>query len=209
MRYQPSSDFEGMILWWASMQGPKALPGNYKVKLTVDGETVLKNFEILSDPRSNATQADMKAKFDFLMKVNSKVSEAHEAITDMRSAKQQINQILEKLKANEEYKDLVEKAESINTSISEVEKALYQTKNKSRQDPLNYPIKLTNKLAHLNSLEGMSDFAPTAQSEAFRKEVTSKIDAELAKWKAIQQNTIPEFNAMVKENAVDAILLKD
>jgi photosystem II stability/assembly factor-like uncharacterized protein len=209
MRYQPSSDFEGMILWWASMQGPKALPGNYKVKLTVDGETVLKNFEILSDPRSNATQADMKAKFDFLMKVNSKVSEAHEAITDMRSAKQQINQMLEKLKANEEYKDLVEKAESINTSISEVEKALYQTKNKSRQDPLNYPIKLTNKLAHLNSLEGMSDFAPTAQSEAFRKEVTSKIDAELAKWKAIQQNTIPEFNAMVKENAVDAILLKD
>lgn len=209
MRYQPASDFEGMILWWASMQGAKALPGNYKVKLTVDGKSMESDFQILKDPRSTATMADMQAKFDFLMKVNTKVSEAHEAITKMRSAKVQIDQVIEKLKSNDKYKDLSEKAESIKTSISEVEKALYQTKNKSRQDPLNYPIKLTNKLAHLNSLEGMSDFAPTAQSEAFRKEITAKIDDELAKWKSIQQNDIPELNILVKENAVDAIILKE
>jgi hypothetical protein len=103
---------------------------------------------------------------------------------------------------------VVEKAKNINKSISEVENALYQTKNKSRQDPLNYPIKLTNKLAHLNSLEGMSDFAPTSQSELFRIEVSAKIDVELAKWKSIQQKDIPELNAMVKEKSVDAVILK-
>jgi photosystem II stability/assembly factor-like uncharacterized protein len=208
MRYQPSSDFEGMILWWASMQGPKALPGTYKVKLTVDGKAMESDFEILKDPRSTATMADMQAKFEFLMNVSAKVTEAHEAITDMRTAKEQINQVVSRLKDNDAYKEVVEKAKAINKSITEVEKALYQTKNKSRQDPLNYPIKLTNKLAHLNSLEGMSDFAPTAQSEAFRKEVTAKIDAELAKWKNIQQNNIPELNTLVKEKSVDAVILK-
>jgi len=208
MRYQPASDFDGMILWWASMQGPKALPGNYKVKLSVDGKAMESDFEILKDPRSTATMADMQAKFDFLMKVSSKVSESHEAIAEMRSAKAQINQVIDRLKDKEVFEDVVEKAKTINKSISEVEKALYQTKNKSRQDPLNYPIKLTNKLAHLNSLEGMSDFAPTAQSEAFRKEVTAKIDMELAKWKAIQMSEIPELNTLIKEKSVDAVILK-
>jgi photosystem II stability/assembly factor-like uncharacterized protein len=209
MRYQPSSDFEGMILWWASMQGPKVLPGDYKVKLTVDDKSMESDFEILKDPRSSATLADMHAKFLFLKKVNEKVSEAHEAITDMRYAKVQINQLIERYKSYNDLKEIVDKSKAINKSISEVEKALYQTKNQSRQDPLNYPIKLTNKLAHLNSLEGMSDFAPTSQSEAFRKEVTSKIDSQLLKWKKIRENELPALNQMVKEAQIDAIILKD
>lgn len=208
MRYPPASDFDGMILWWAGMNGPKALPGNYKVKLTVDGNSVEREFKILKDPGASMRIDDMQAKFDFLIKVRNKVSEAHEAITAMRSAKAQIQQVADRLTSDEDMKALVEKAELINEKISEVEKALYQTKNQSRQDPLNYPIKLTNKLAHLNSLEGMSDFAPTAQSEAFRKEVSAKIDVELEKWKDILKSDIPDFNAMVKEKAVDAVILE-
>ncbi|NEV93990.1 glycosyl hydrolase [Psychroflexus sp. YR1-1] len=207
-RYQPASDFEGMILWWASMQGPKAMPGTYKVKMTVEGESSEREFEILKDPRASMSIADMQAKFEFLMKVSSKVTEAHEAIADMRSAKAQIKQVSDRLKSDENMKGLVEKAKDINEKITEVEKALYQTKNQSRQDPLNYPIKLTNKLAHLNSLEGMSDHAPTSQSEAFRKEVSAKIDAELASWQNIRQTAIPEFNAMVKQKSVDAVILE-
>ncbi|SDG64625.1 WD40/YVTN/BNR-like repeat-containing protein [Psychroflexus sediminis] len=208
MRYQPASDFEGMILWWASMQGPKAMPGIYKVKITVDGESSEREFEILKNPKASMSIADMQAKFDFLMQVSSKVTEAHEAIADMRSAKAQIEEVSDRLKSDQNMKGLVEKAKEINEKITEVEKALYQTKNSSRQDPLNYPIKLTNKLAHLNSLEGMSDHAPTSQSVAFRKEVTSKIDAELARWQNIRQNAIPEFNAMVKQKSVDAVILE-
>lgn len=207
MRYSPASDFEGMILWWARMQGPKAIPGEYKVKMTVNNESSEHEFEILKDPRASMSIEDMQAKFNFLIKVRNKVSEAHVAITNMRSAKAQIKQISDRLNSNNDMKKLVEKAKAVNKKISKVEKALYQTKNKSRQDPLNYPIKLTNKLAHLNSLEGMSDFAPTAQSEAFRKEVSAKIDDQLIKWKQIQNTDIPEFNAMVKQNSVDAVIL--
>lgn len=208
MRYTPASDFEGMILWWSSMQGPKALPGTYKVKMTVDGESTEREFEILKSPNASMSMADMQAKFDFLMKVRDKVTEAHESITAMRYAKEQMEQVSDRLKSNEDMQTVLEKAKEINEKITEVEKTLYQTKNKSRQDPLNYPIRLTNKLAHLNSLEGMSDHAPTEQSEAFRKEVTSKIDTELAKWQAIRENDIPQFNVIVKQKSVDAVMLK-
>jgi hypothetical protein len=125
----------------------------------------------------------------------------------MRSVKDQINQLTDRLKSDENMKDLIEQAKTINDKISDIETALYQTKNESRQDPLNYPIKLTNKLAHLNSLEGMSDFAPTEQSKAFRKEVTAKINDELAKWQHIQQKDIPKLNLLVKEKAIDAVIL--
>lgn len=207
MRYPPASDFDDMILWWASMQGPLALPGNYKVKMTVNGESLIREFEILKDPRASMSITDMQAKFDFLIKVRDKVTEAHEAIAKMRLAKVQINQILSRLESSKDFKDLKEKTKAIYEKISDVEKALYQTKNESQQDPLNYPIKLTNKLAHLNSLEGMSDFAPTAQSKAFREEISTKIDIELAKWRDIKQNDIPEINALVKQKSVDAIIL--
>jgi len=104
-------------------------------------------------------------------------------------------------------KDIVEKAKAIDKQMSVVENELYQTKNKSRQDPLNYPIKLTNKLAHLNSLMGIGDGAPTKQAEEFRQEVTQKIDMQVNEWKTIKDKDIPELNRMVREKQVDAIML--
>jgi hypothetical protein len=207
MRYAEASDFEGMILWWASMQGPQAVPGNYKVKLTVDGESQEQEFEILKDPRTTATLADMQAKFDFLMEVRDKVSETHEAIADIRRVRKQMQQVTEKVKGQEDMKDVVEKAKEIDKKMKAVEEELYQTKNQSRQDPLNYPIKLSNKLAHLNSLEGMSDFKPTKQSLSFQKEVSSQIDAQLSQWKEILEKEVPAFNELVRQKAVDAIIL--
>lgn len=79
-----------MILWWASMNGQEALPGNYKVKMTVDGKSIEREFKILKDTGSSMRIDDMQAKFDFLIKVRNKVSDAHEVITAMRSAKAQI-----------------------------------------------------------------------------------------------------------------------
>ncbi len=207
MRHAPATGFDGMILWWAGLQGPRALPGTYKVKMTVNGEAQEQTFEILKDPRLTATDADMQAKFDFLRNVGSKVSEAHEAIANMRAANAQITAMTARLKDKEAHKEVLDQAKALQDKMKAVEEALYQTKNRSGQDPLNFPIKLTNKLAHLNSLEGGSDFAPTTQAEAFRQEVTAKIDAELAKWKEIVEKDVPAFNQLVKQKAIDALIL--
>ena len=67
---------------------------------------------------------------------------------------------------------MVKKALELQKQFGEIETSLYQTKNKSNQDPLNFPIKLTNKLGHLNSLVGMGDFGPTEQDIAVKNELT-------------------------------------
>jgi len=97
-------------------------------------------------------------------------------------------------KEDEHVKNLVEKAKTLGEQFSEIEKALYQTKNRSGQDPLNFPIKLTNKLAHLNSLVSMDDFPPTKQDIAVKNELTQQINTELVKFDQLVSDEISAFN---------------
>ena len=207
MRYPKAEKFEGMILWWASLDGPRALPGNYKVKLTVNNQSNEANFEILPDPRSTATPEDLKAQFNFLISVRDKLSETNLAIKDIREVRKQINLVADRMKDNESMKELTDMSKAILEKMKEIEESLYQTKNQSRQDPLNFPVRLNNKLGHLNSLSGMGNFKPTDQDVAFRNEVIQRIDDELQKLKSIFEKDIPAFNKMVKEKSIDAIII--
>ena len=137
--------------------------------------------------------------------MNDKVTEAHEAIIEIRKVKGKI------AKLKEEYKDaedLITEASRIDSLIGNVEKALYQTKNQSRQDPLNFPIRLNNKLAHLNSLTGRGEFPPTAAAFAVKEEMEGLIDVELAKYKSIRETDIPALNAMIRSKNLDYIKLE-
>ena len=207
MSYPDAKRFDGMILWSGSMAGPKAVPGTYKVTLSRNGEEMSHNFGIKQVPNSESSLADIQAQFDFVTSVNDKVTEAHQAIIDMRSLKKQIKTYTSMID-DQEIKDYASKMDSI---MNVVENELYQTKNRSRQDPLNFPIKLTNKLAHLNSLAQMrtSDFPPTQQAIAVRDEMVMKIDNQLDQFTLVKQIMVPKLNQMIKEKALDVIILKE
>lgn len=210
MRYPEADRFDGLILWASSLNGPRALPGNYTVRLTVNGKVQETQFEILKDPRSDATDADMKAQFDFAQEVLTKVSETHTAIKKIRQAREQINRAIDPIKDQKDaMKDILDKAKSIQDQMKTIEETLYQTKNRSGQDPLNFPIRLNNKLAHLNSLVSSGNFAPTEQMVAFKNEITAEIDKHLNSLKKIFDEEIPAFNSLVKQKDIDAVVLKD
>jgi len=180
MRGKGVEKLKGMILWWANLDGPKAVPGDYKVSLNVNGKEVSKqSFKILADPRAEATPEQMQAQYDFITSVNQSVDKAHQSIKKIRKINAQLEEFSTQYKDDEKTKDLVTKAKDLQEQFGTIEKALYQTKNRSGQDPLNFPIKLTNKLGHLNSLVGMGDFAPTAQDIEVKNQLTQKIDKQL------------------------------
>jgi photosystem II stability/assembly factor-like uncharacterized protein len=205
MRYPDGVDFDGMIMWWAGVGGPKAQPGTYEARLKVGDQEQVQTFEILPDPRSEATAEDMAAQFEFMKSVQDKVSEAHQAIIDLRDVKKQVNGFIERLPKGDNYAALREQAKVITESLTEVEENLYQTKNSSRQDPLNFPIRLTNKLAHLNSLVGIGDSRPTAQAYSVKEEISTLIDDELTNYRRIMNQEIPKFNQLIRENQIDLI----
>lgn len=204
MNYPNAESFEGMVNWWSSLAGPKAVPGTYKISLSVNGETQTQSFEILADPRSEATLADMQAQFDFLIELRDKVSETHTAIGNIRKINKEINRLTKGLN-QEKYGDLIHFADSITTQLADIEKTLYQTKNRSSQDPLNFPIRLNNKLAHLNSLVRIGDFRPTDSAIQVKNDISKLIDEQLKGYYTILEKEIPLFNQMIREMEVNLI----
>ncbi|QBA65495.1 WD40/YVTN/BNR-like repeat-containing protein [Muriicola soli] len=208
-RGKGAQDFKGMILWWASLNGPKAVPGTYQVHLSVNGTTESQSFNILPDPRAEVTVAEMQKQYDFISDINSTVDKAHGSIKKIRKITAQLDAFMAQYKGDEATKELVDKAKKLKSDFSEVEKALYQTQNRSGQDPLNFPIRLTNKLAHLNSLVSIDDFHPTDQDIAVKNQLTSEIIKQLDQFDTLVSDEIKAFNDAFNAMQLNYLFIED
>ena len=164
-------------------------------------------FEIKKDPRSSATNEDLQAQYDFLVEVREKLTETHTAIKKVRDVRTQLESFSKRIGDDEDYKDLREQAKKLNEDMSKIEKELYQTKNQSGQDPLNYPIKLNNRLSALVGVVAGGDNAPTAQAVEVRDELVGLIDEQLTELNKIFDSGITEFNDAVANAMVPAIFV--
>tara|TARA_B110000881_G_scaffold203669_1_gene204621 strand:+ start:13 stop:1962 length:1950 start_codon:yes stop_codon:yes gene_type:complete len=205
MYYDGASDFKGMVLWWASLSGPKAVPGNYYVDLNVNGEVISKSFNILIDPRSESSVLNMQEQFNFITSINQTVDKSHKSIKKIRNIKNQLSKFITEYSEND-VKDLIDKASVLEGKLSAIEKELYQTQNRSGQDPLNFPIRLTNKLAHLNSLVSMGDFQPTLQDIQVKEFLVQEINKSLKSFDVLMENEIISFNTLFNSNNLNYII---
>ena len=206
-RYPDASGFDGMIVWGGGLTGPEAVPGTYTARLVVGDDSLETPFEIRLDPRSSATPEDLDAQFAFLQGVRDKVTEVNESVERMRDLRAQVNAFLARLPAQATGADTVRTAgRALVERMTEVEEALYETRNESRQDPLNYGINLGNELGALGATVGVGDFRPTDQAVAYRDEVTAEIDAELATLRQILDRDVPAFNRLVREQELPVIV---
>lgn len=209
MCYPNAEGFDGLIMWSASLTGPKAMPGHYKAKLTVNGKMQEKDFEILKDPRTSGALNDIKEQFDFLIAVRDKLSETNLAIKKIRTTRDQINRVTEPMKDKEDMKEVNDLAKTILEDMKKIEETLYQTKNKSGQDPLNYPIRLNNKLGALAGEADGSDYKPTGQVKAVHQEITGKIDEQLQFLNKVFTDKIPKFNELIKQKQINPVTVTE
>ena len=208
-RGKGAEKLEGMILWWANLGGAKAVPGNYQVHLNVNGDDQSEEFKILPDPRAEVSVTDMQKQYDFISDINETVDLAHKSIKKIRKINGKLDAFVKQYKNNEQTTDLVEKAKKMKEDFGEIEKALYQTKNRSNQDPLNFPIRLTNKLGHLNSLVSIDDFPPTEQDIAVKNELSSKIKTQLIAFDALIEKEMKEFNTEFNGLGLDYLSIEE
>jgi len=167
LRYPGYTEFEGRIFWAAGNAGPVAAPGRYQVRLRVGDVTQTQDFEVKLDPRlaGKVTVAQLQEQFDFALRIRDRVSDANEAVIRVRNIKSQVD---DRLKQSSDPA-ITRLGGTVKTKLSAPEEEIYQVRSRSNQDPLNYPIKLNNKLAALMGVVGSADAAPTAQSyDVFR-----------------------------------------
>jgi hypothetical protein len=208
MRYAEATRFPGMILWAANTQGPRVVPGTYQVRLTADGQTFTESFEVKRDPRLATTPQEFARQHELLLRIRDKLTETHDLIVQLRDVRQQVDELTKRVADQPEAKQVVERGKELMSKLTAVEETLYQTKVQSSQDTLNFPIRLNNKLASLASGVASSDTAPTDQAVALADELTTKIDAQLARIRQLLDADLKAYNQVVRAADIPAVIMK-
>jgi hypothetical protein len=201
MRYPDAVGFRGLVMWAGSVRGPLAVPGAYAVRMTVNGQSETRRFRIVPDPRVRATSADYAAQFALLERIRAKLSEANDAVRTIRNVRAQVEARRASAPAA-----FAAAADRLLARLGPVEDSIYQTQNRSSEDPLNFPIRLNNKIAALGGAVGSADARPTAQSYAVFAELSRKLDVQLAKLKAALAEDLPAVNAALASAGEEKIV---
>lgn len=204
LRYPESETIEGMILWNGVPSGIVAAPGAYFAKVKVGRDSAEVPFVIKADPTYKLTQADYEAQFSFLKSVQDKFNETQKAIKDIRSLRTQINEFVAR-QGKDSVKEVKVMADSINKKLTAIEEALYQTKSRSGQDVLNYPIRLNDKLSGVFDVANSGANAPSKQARDVYADLAALIDVQLVKLKAVKEKDIPAFNELIRQKALPVI----
>jgi len=202
LRYPGARDFPGLILWAGSTRGPVAPPGRYQVKLTTGGISKTQEFAIVRNVNvPTVTDRDLTDQFALAKQISDKISVAHEAVLRIRSLKEQI---AARTGASADAR-LKTVGEAFTEKLTAVEGEIYQYRNRSSQDPLNYPIRLNNKLAALQGIVESGDARPTDQSYAVFKELSARLDKELARLDALAKKDLSGLNSLLADRKLDPI----
>ena len=198
MRHAGAKDFPGMILWAGSTRGPVAPPGTYQVRLTAGSETRTASFVIRRNPNlATVSDTDLQEQFALAVQIRDKVSLANEAVVRIRDLKKQVAERVAPLREKEKGKKpspVVLAADDLTGKLTAVEGEIYQYRNQSSQDPLNYPIRLNNKLAALQGVVEGGDGRPTEQAHAVFKELSAGFDAQLGALEGLVKTELVGLN---------------
>jgi hypothetical protein len=198
-----SEKTDDMTLWNGAIGQFKVPPGTYKFVINTGKESSTVMATINANPNFSITTEEYEAQYNFLKQARDKFEETQTCIKNMRDVKKQFTTLKEKI--GKDYpKDLDSMATNISKQMNVIEENLYQTKAKSGQDLLNYPIRLNDKLSGIFDAANQNTAPSNSVLEAY-KDVVEKIDLQLNSFKNIQEIDIKKFNTLVREKEIGLI----
>ena len=201
MRYAPPVSFPGMILWGGSQTGPEAAPGKYTVRLTADGRSITQPLIVRRHPLHEATDADLEAQTALGLAIRDKVNEANSAVIKIRDLKKQVADRLGK-SSDAKLKSV---GDSLTAKLSAVEEEIYQVRNQSGQDPLNFPIKLNNRLASIMGVVTRGDTRPTGNAAPIFTDLKAELKIQADRLQTVIDKDLAALNAELKRLGLETI----
>lgn len=207
MRYPNATKLEGAALslyWGGSTIGPVIPPGEYEVRLEIGSSQQSRRFELIKDPRIDATDEDLKAQFELLLQIRDKLGEIHEAVERSQGIREQISSWETRLKAagNEA---LASEAERVRERLREAESELVELRAKGGADSFNYPPKVNSKIASLQSTVAYGDSRPPRQTYDVFEMHAMHADEHLAHLHRTIETEVNALNEKIAGAGVPAI----
>jgi photosystem II stability/assembly factor-like uncharacterized protein len=201
LRYEGATPIPRAPLWAGNVAGPKATPGHYQVRLTVDGASQTQPLEILADRGVAASPAQLARQFELHRQIDAELSAVDEAVLAIRATRARVEAVGHEAaehgaSGSPRAAALSSAGERLNQRMTAIEEVLIQPRAHASEDALNYPIQLNNMLAALASQVGSGDAEPTLQDEQVFADLKARADAQLAAWKALQTTEVAAFERM-------------
>jgi photosystem II stability/assembly factor-like uncharacterized protein len=198
LRYDRATDFAGLIMWDATTRGPVAPPGQYHVRVTADGHTETQAFAVKREPHllADVTDADLQREFQLALQIRDTTAKANQAVLLVRGIRPQIQDRAGKL--DSKTGPTAKALDALEKTLTAVETQVYQVKNQSFEDPLNFPIMLNNKIASLQGIVESADAQPTDQTYDMFKLLSSRLDEQMNKLDTAVQKDLPQVNQMLQ-----------
>lgn len=202
LRTEPYTTFPGMILWGARSRAPAVPPGEYTVRLTADGQSATAPLVVRRNPWiTGVSDADLQAQFEFSSRVRDRVSDANDAVIEIRRVKAQLEDRLER----SDDPRFAAAAAELEESASAVEERIYQVRNRSGQDPLNFPIRVNNRLATLLSMAERGDGRPTNNMPEIFEILSAELQGYLERKEDVWATDLAAVNAELERLGLPAI----
>jgi hypothetical protein len=205
--YPEGKKVDGMILWNGVPGSILAPPGNYYARVKIGNDSTEVPFVVKADPNYKVSTEDYEAQFDFLKQVQGTFNEVQQAILDIRSLRSQINDFTGR-QGKGIPAEVKQQADTINKQLTKVEEALYQTKAKSFQDVLNFPIRINDKLSGVFDAANSGNMAPSKQAKDVYADLKQQAQVELNRLEQLKSGPIAEFNKLIREKSLPVIGIK-
>lgn len=202
LSYPSAERFKGLVLWNDDLDGPRAVPGLYRLELTLNDQVMSTAMDLQGDPRRQISVDEYQEQFEFVDAMTGLLNETHRSIRDLRQLRSQLQRVQKQLADKAQYAELHAQGKLLIDAMKEIEEALYQTQLESPQDPLNFPIRLNDKLAGLKSLAAYGDHAPTQAMLQVRDILGSQIRQQLEAWRELKEHKISAYNTLASQLAV-------
>ena len=203
LRTDPAATFPGMILWGVRTMAPVVPPGTYRVRLTVGDRTETTELEVRRNPWiEDVTDEDLVEQYEFGVRIRDQVDRANRAVIEIRRVKAEL---AERLDGVEDAR-LAEAAERLRVALEEVEGEIYQVRNRSNQDPLNFPIKVNNRLANLLSMSERGDGRPGSGMYSVFEIMVERLDALLGRLEGVWGEELEAVNGRLGEMGREGIV---
>ena len=179
-----------------------AVPGRYRVRLTADGETQTREFEIRPDPRlREVNPADLSQRFELALRIRDEVSKATGAVVGIRALQREVQDRMKQT----DRRDLRAAGTALLAQLSGVEGEIYQVENRTVEDSKNHPMKLVNQIGYLLSVVESAEARPTDQTRAVFDLLSSRLAAQLRRLDQVYRIELVRLNDLLRRNRLQPV----
>jgi photosystem II stability/assembly factor-like uncharacterized protein len=208
LRYPDATGLKTVVNDEGTIAGPKAVPGDYVVRLIVGRDTMSRPLTIVEDPRIQVATADLQKSFDLAIRVRDKITEISDAFNRIEDLQEQIDKRVDQTKDQSYAASLKSATKPVRDKLEVVRTELVDWYNHADQSTLHFPIRLYNMMLTLADQVQSADAAPTKQHGEIFTDLGRKVDVQVRALQQIEASEVANLNKLLIQLGVPPVYVK-